>query len=178
MYLIFDDSLIRLNSNVLETNILNLLVVLGSLVVLVRQYSNSVVDSYEVVLYDIIADAYSLEKELQVVQTEYITTLSKVIRVYLNAIVSYRRLILETKAKIFVKTEWLRYRFLESNKKMTQSIAQEFFKKWETEIFDVITAELVEKVTSSEELQREFIDIKLSQLEDEDFDFQEITDED
>ena len=91
---------------------------------------------------------------------------------------SYRRLILETKAKIFVKTEWLRYRFLESNKKMTQSIAQEFFKKWETEIFDVITAELVEKVTSSEELQREFIDIKLSQLEDEDFDFQEITDED
>ena len=178
MHLILDDSLIRLNSNVLETNILNLLVVLGSLGVLVRQYSSSVVDSYEVVLYDIIADSYALEKELQVVQTEYITTLSKVIRVYLNAIVSYRRLILETKAKIFVKTEWLRYRFLESNKKMTQSIAQEFFKKWETEIFDVITAELVEKVTSSEELQREFIDIKLSQLEDEDFDFQEITDED
>ena len=177
MHLILDDSLIRLNSNVLETNILNLLVVLGSLGVLVRQYSSSVVDSYEVVLYDIIADSYALEKELQVVQTEYITTLSKVIRVYLNATVSHRRLMLEVKAKIFVRTEWLRHRFFEVEKKATQSVAQEFYKQWEAEVFDVIQTELIDRFTASEEAQSEYIDIKLTQLEDENFEFPEVSDE-
>lgn len=177
MHIIFDDSLIRLNSNVLETNILNLLVVLGSLGVLVRQYSSSVVDSYDVVLYDIIADSYSLEKELQVVQTEYITTLSKVIRIYLNAALSHRRLMLTIKARIFARTEWLRHRFSEVEKKSTQSLSQEFYERWEKEVFDVVIDELVEEFTASEEKQREFIDIKLEQLENEDFEFPEVTDE-
>jgi len=167
MHIIFDDSLIRLNSNVLETNILNLLVVLSSLGVLVRQYSNSVVDSYDVVLYDIIADSYSLEKELQIVQTEYITTLSKVIRVYLNAVLSHRRLMLTIKAKIYARTRWLRHRFTVVEKKSIQSCSQEFYERWEKEVFDVVKTELIDEFTSSEEKQREFIDLKIQYLEEE-----------
>lgn len=167
MHILLDDSLIRLNSNVLETNILNLLVVLGSLGVLVRQYSDSVVDSYDVVLYDIIADSYSLEKELQVVQTEYITALSKVIRVYLNAALTHRRLMLTVKAKIFARTRWLRHRFTQVEKKSLQTCSQEFYERWEKTVFDVATKELIEEFSSSEEKQREFIDLKIQYLEEE-----------
>jgi len=172
MHLILDDSLIRLNSNILETNILNLLVVLSSLGVLIRQYSNSVVDSYEIVLYDIIADSYSLEKELQVIEAEYITTLSKIIRIYLNALLSYRSLMLEVKVKLFVRTECLRHRFLEFDKKATQVICQDFFKKWRSDIFEIISNELIERFTANEKSQMEFIDLKIGHLEDEDFGLQ------
>ena len=67
MHLTIAESSLSLNSDILETNILNLLVVTGALGVLIRQYFDSVVQAYEVLLYDVLADSYSLEKEVQMV---------------------------------------------------------------------------------------------------------------
>ena len=113
MHLTIAESSLSLNSDILETNILNLLVVIGALGVLIRQYFDSVVQSYEVLLYDVLADSYSLEKEVQMVNDTYISTLSVLIRIHLNALLSSKMSSIETKALVFIRTECMRQRILE-----------------------------------------------------------------
>ena len=95
MYTDIDSSFISLNSDVLETNILNLLVVIIALGTLIQQYFTSVIKSYEIPLYESVNDLYLLEKEIQAIKDDTITSKAVVIRMYLNALMLSKYSLLE-----------------------------------------------------------------------------------
>ena len=165
MHLTIAESSLSLNSDILETNILNLLVVRGALGVLIRQYFDSVVQAYEVLLYDVLADSYSLEKEVQMVNDTYILTLSTIIRIHLNALLSSKIASIETKALVFIRTECLRQRILEFEQKTTQIICQNLFESWYRSCFTEITDVLIQDFTNNLRKQEQYIDLRIKELE-------------
>lgn len=165
MHLTIAESSLSLNSDILETNILNLLVVIGALGVLIRQYFDSVVQSYEVLLYDVLADSYSLEKEVQMINDTYISTLSNIIRIHLNALLSSKMSSIETKALVFIRTECLRQRILEFEQKATQIVCQNLFESWYRSCFTEITEELIKDFKDNSQKQEQYIDLKIKELE-------------
>ena len=165
MHLTIAESSLSLNSDILETNILNLLVVIGALGVLIRQYFDSVVQSYEVLLYDVLADSYSLEKEVQMVNDTYISTLSVLIRIHLNALLSSKMSSIETKALVFIRTECMRQRILEFEQKTTQIVCQNLFESWYQSCFNEIKEELVSYFKNDLKKQEQYIDLKIQDLE-------------
>jgi hypothetical protein len=165
MHLTIAESSLSLNSDILETNILNLLVIIGALGVLIRQYFDSVVQSYEVLLYDVLADSYSLEKEVQMVNDTYISTLSVLIRIHLNALLSSKMSSIETKALVFIRTECMRQRILEFEQKTTQIVCQNLFESWYRSCFNEIKEELVSYFKNDLKKQEQYIDLKIQELE-------------
>jgi hypothetical protein len=165
MHLTIAESSLSLNSDILETNILNLLVVIGALGVLIRQYFDSVVQSYEVLLYDVLADSYSLEKEVQMVNDTYISTLSVLIRIHLNALLLSKMSSIETKALVFIRTECMRQRILEFEQKTTQIVCQNLFESWYRSCFNEIKEKLVSYFKNDLKKQEQYIDLKIQELE-------------
>ena len=70
-------SLIMLNSDVLETNLLNLIVVIIAIGVLIQQYSTSLIYSYQDPLLETVSEYYDLEKAIEELEIQRRTSLTK-----------------------------------------------------------------------------------------------------
>lgn len=165
MYINIAESSIGLNSDIIETNILNLIVVLIALGVLVRQYFSSVIESYEIPLYEALADSYALEKDLQTIQDDYTETLAIIIRIYLNALLSSKYSSLEIKALAFIRTECLRQRILQFERKTIKALSQEMFESWYLAIFDEVKEQFIKELKEDPQKHQDYIEAKLAQFE-------------
>jgi hypothetical protein len=157
-------SSIILNSDVLETNLLNLLVVIIALGILVQQYTTSVVRSYQFPLYETLSDYYELEKQLYELKTQKAATLAAIIRVYLNALTTSKYSSLELKALVFIRVESLRLRIRQFEQKTLKTAVQDLFKVWFSACFDEVVDELSKQLANDPKKQQKFMDAKIDQL--------------
>ena len=165
MHINIAESSIGLNSDIIETNILNLIVVLVALGVLVKQYFSSVIESYEIPLYEALADSYALEKDLQTIQDDYTETLAIIIRIYLNALLASKYSSLEIKALAFIRTECLRQKILQFERKTIKTLSQEMFESWYLKIIEEVKTEFIEELKKDPQKHQDYIETKLAQFE-------------
>ena len=99
------------------------------------------------------------------VNDTYISTLSTIIRIHLNALLSSKIASIETKALVFIRTECLRQRILEFEQKTTQIICQNLFESWYRSCFTEITDVLIQDFTNNSRKQEQYIDLRIKELE-------------
>jgi hypothetical protein len=149
----------------LETNILNLLVVIIALGTLIQQYFTSVIKSYEIPLYESVNDLYLLEKEIQAIKDDTITSKAVVIRMYLNALMLSKYSLLEVKALAFIQAECAHQRIIEFERTTTKTLTQELFEEWFTTCFEEVVKEFKKDLLRNPEKHQPLIESRLEYLE-------------
>ena len=123
------------------------------------------IESYEIPLYEALADSYALEKDLQTIQDDYTETLAIIIRIYLNALLASKYSSLEIKALAFIRTECLRQKILQFERKTIKTLSQEMFESWYLKIIEEVKTEFIEELKKDPQKHQDYIETKLAQFE-------------
>lgn len=170
MYMFSSSSLIMLNSDVLETNLLNLIVVIIAIGVLIQQYSTSLIYSYQDPLLETVSEYYDLEKAIEELENDRTEILALLLRVFLNAQVITEYSTLELKAFIFIRVYGMYEKIQKFKEKAIREGIEEVYQQWLLDIDDAIFVEISIALFEPED-QQKVVHRAIAELESEDFEW-------